>query len=123
MNRYITCADALKTLKNLLYETALNQFDFDTSVVFEDIAKNRLETWVDLIPTADVVEVVRCKDCTHKPYVIPAKYDISGKCVKYSYVTAPDGVCPYICDDSWYNRVPEDNFFCGFGERKEKENV
>lgn len=59
MSRYINSADALNTLKQLAYETALNQFDFDTAEVFEDLAKNRLETWVDLIPTADVVEVQR----------------------------------------------------------------
>lgn len=76
MARYINSADALNTLKQLLYETALNQFDFDTAVVFEDIAKNRLETWVDLIPTADVVErkkgtwidndgLYQCSACKH----------------------------------------------------------
>ena len=66
MPRYINSADALHTLNRLAYETALNQHDFYVADVFEDIAKNRLETWVDLIPTADVVEVVRCKDCKHR---------------------------------------------------------
>lgn len=70
----------------------------------------------------DLEYVVRCKDCIHRPYVVPAKYDISGKCVKYSYVTAPDDVCPYLCDDSWYNRVPEDTFFCAKGERNYERN-
>ena len=63
MDRYLKSDDVLKTLRHRLYETALNQFDFDVSDVYEDIAKNRLETWVDLIPTSEVVEVVRCKDC------------------------------------------------------------
>lgn len=58
MQRYIKSDDALKTLRQLLYETALNQFDFYAAEVdvYEDIAKNRLETWIDLIPTADVME-------------------------------------------------------------------
>lgn len=59
MNRYINSADALHTLKHLAYETALNQHDPYVADVFEDIAKNRLETWVNLIPTADVVEKER----------------------------------------------------------------
>lgn len=54
MARYITVEDALKTLKHLAYETALNQHDPYVADVFEDIAKNRLETWVDLIPTAQI---------------------------------------------------------------------
>ena len=61
MNRYIKSADALNTLKQLAYETALNQHDLYVADVFEDIAKNRLDTWVDLIPTADVVEVKQGK--------------------------------------------------------------
>ena len=68
---------------------------------------------------ADVEKVVRCKDCIHRPYEIPAKYDSFGKCVQYSYITSPDDICPYVCDDPWYNRIPEDNFFCGFGDKKE----
>lgn len=68
MRRYINSADALNTLKHLAYETALNQHDPYVADVFEDIAKNRLETWVDLIPTADATKVVRCKDCKHFEY-------------------------------------------------------
>ena len=56
MPRYINSADVLHTLKSLLYETALNQDDLRYSEVFEDIAKNRVETWVDLMPSVDVVE-------------------------------------------------------------------
>ena len=61
MPRYINSADVLHTLKSLLYETALNQDDLRYSEVFEDIAKNRVETWVDLMPTANVVERKRGK--------------------------------------------------------------
>lgn len=74
------------------------------------------------IQPADVVEIVRCNDCKHRPYQVPAKYDSSGQCVKYGYITSPDDVCPFLSDDSWYNRVPEDDFFCGFGDRKDTED-
>ena len=72
MSRYLNSADALHTLKHLVYETALNQHYPYIADVFEDIAKNRLETWVDLIPTADVPErnVGKWKDgcCTECGY-------------------------------------------------------
>lgn len=98
----ITRADALVTLKHLLYETALNQFDFDTAEVFEDIAKNRLETWVDLIPPADAVEVVRCKDCLHlsEDRIAPEWLRICRKC----------------------GAGKSDDGFCNEAERKETAN-
>lgn len=47
-------------------------------------------------PTADVVEVVRCKDCKHK--------NEKEICEKFR---------------QRYPFYPEDNFYCGFGERGE----
>lgn len=62
--------------------------------------KQALEMF-DEIPVADVVEVVRCKDCKH--------YDM-GVCLKiYS-----DGA---VHPEAWQSRKPED--FCSYGERKE----
>lgn len=52
-------------------------------------------------PTADVVEVVRCKDCKH--------YDI-GVCLK---IYSDGNAHP----EAWQGRKPED--FCSYGERKE----
>ena len=92
-------------------------------VILTDKEKEKFTRMLDEVPTADVVEVVQCKDCKHRPYLVPAKYDSSGKCIKYAYITSIDEVCPYVCEDPWYNLVPEDNFFCGFGERKETEDV
>lgn len=51
------------------------------------------EQLLDEIPAADVVPVVRCKDCKH--------YDIGGSCI--------------IC--GFQSRKPDD--FCSYGERKE----
>ena len=28
----------------------------------------------------------------------------------------PDDVCPLQCDDPWYSKYPEDDFFCAKGE-------
>ena len=55
--------------------------------------------------------LVRCKDCKHRPYE-----DEDGD------VYAPDWgdyTCPFLCEDSYYNGMPEDDFFCKRGERKE----
>ena len=30
-----------------------------------------------------------------------------------------DETCPCICEDCYYNWMPEDDFFCGKGERRE----
>lgn len=79
--------------------------------------------YIERIPNANAVEVVRCNECIHRPYVVPAKYNSRGQCEKYSCVDSIDDVCPYICDDRWYNLVPKDNFFCAYGERKETDDV
>lgn len=60
------------------------------------------EQLLDEIPAADVMPVVRCKDCKH------SYDDISGLCCSH-------GVC-VDCN------VPED-FFCSYGERKNVDNA
>lgn len=64
MSRYIDAELALLTIKKRLYETALNNVldgDGIVSIVYEEIAKNRLKIWIDEVPTADVVEKERFK--------------------------------------------------------------
>ena len=53
-----------------------------------------LKTYIENVPTADVVEVVRCKDCD-KP-----NNDWIG--------------CPYI-----EHLTPPPNHYCGYGERRD----
>ena len=60
------------------------------------------------LPTADVVEVVRCKDCVHRPKGTN-KHDLE----------FPDYVCPCQCDDFWYSWMPPDDWWCASGKRKE----
>ena len=61
------------------------------------VAQNRMLSIIQMdmlkLPAADVVPVVRCKDCKH--------YDIGGSCI--------------IC--GFQSRKPDD--FCSYGERKE----
>lgn len=59
--------------------------------------------YVEYLPSADAVEVVRCKDCkyTHMTY--------GGEC-KYCDMWKEDGEALYLDGD----------FFCAYGERKNK---
>lgn len=56
------------------------------------------------------MDIVKCKDCKHRPVRDGAD------------IFKPDTfdtICPYLCaGDSYYNRVPEDDWFCNFGEKK-----
>ena len=54
--------------------------------------------------------LIRCKDCKHRPH------DKRGRGVSEDLVF-PDDVCPLQCDDPWYSKYPEDEFFCAKGER------
>ena len=77
----------------------------------EDVIKEFL---FSAIPV-DAVEVVRCRDCKHRPHE-----DEDG------YVHEPgwgDYTCPYLCEDSYYSRIPEDDFFCKRGEKREDEEM
>lgn len=54
-------------------------------------------------------EVVRCKDCKHRPKGTGANHDLE----------FPDYVCPCQCEDYYYSWMPKDDWFCRDGERKE----
>jgi DNA-directed RNA polymerase subunit RPC12/RpoP len=68
----------------------------------------RMKQWFDHV---DVVEVVRCKNCKHRPSGSGANHDVE----------FPDEICPCQCEDYWYSWIPRDNFFCAWGEKKEDE--
>lgn len=67
----------------------------------------------------DAPEIIRCKDCKHKPTTTPDYNADNGDC-GYE-IEFPDYRCPCQCDDGWYNRLPEDDWFCGNAERKDNE--
>lgn len=57
------------------------------------------------LPTADVVEVVRCKDCKHCDVIYPLK------------CAGAEAITVYFCG---FNNVPRKaDDFCSYGERKE----
>lgn len=82
-------------------------------VVLKDGAKHRCfdTTMLYELPTVDAVPVVRCKNCKHKPTGTEIDHDLD----------FPDDVCPCKCQDHWYSWMPEDDFFCARGEKREEE--
>lgn len=75
---------------------------------------------IEELPAADVVEVVRCKNCKHRPVVVnPSRPYGFGLAGPGSDPFGRDETCPYLCDDGYYNRMPDDDWFCNFGEVKD----
>lgn len=85
MATYIERAAAVDAVSEVYYETP------DVNLSAE-----KFEAAINAIPTADVVEVVRCKDCKHL-----------------------FGTLCTVC--GLLSRKPED--FCSYGERKDRDNA
>lgn len=74
-----------------------------------------VKNYINSIPAADVRPVVYCEECKHRP----AK--------EYGRIIAPkdadgytDYKCPFVCEDSWYNRMPADDNYCSCGKKREE---
>ena len=67
------------------------------------------------IEVGDRKELVRCKDCKHRPKEPNWKTYESGFDLEF-----PEGSkCPCCCHgDEWYSWYPEDDWFCANGERR-----
>ncbi len=85
----------LEHLYKRLIETANNNvgFECDAGIVFEEIATDRIKTWLDEVQTVDAEPIIRCKDCKYHDY---------GRCENWEYCKT------------------EDDYFCKDGERKEE---
>lgn len=57
-------------------------------------------------------EIIRCKDCKHRPVETGPNHDLEFPC--------PDNECPCQCDDYYYSWMPNDDWFCANGKRKEE---
>jgi hypothetical protein len=88
MNEYVRKQDAIDDLHTqLMYRMG------------SDDMKRRLDDWVTTLPSADVVQVVRCKDCR-----------------KCSYDSLFDH---WWCNMTLGTRRVKHDDFCSYGERKE----
>ena len=90
---------------------------------------NRALDKLRALPTVDAVEVVRCKDCKHRPafryyedgnrYVEGPRYQETLK--NGLTVTLEDTGCPCVNGlDSYFSYIPKDDWFCANGERAEE---
>ena len=86
MSDYIKREDAEKAILDCPVSGMLDLINLQTAI-----------TNIDTIPSADVVEVVRCKDCI---------YNDRGWCGAQEYGT----------------HHVEDNDYCSYGERKEQKH-
>lgn len=94
---------------------------FDNTTISLDTVElitDGCEDAIKKIPAIDAVPVVRCKDCKHAPrekiigdelYIVEPEYENGTK----------DCTCPYVCIDSSYTEVPNGDWFCNKGERKD----
>ena len=72
----------------------------------------RILTMIDEVPSIDIV---RCKECRHRPI----KEDADGKDYGFNIIAPNEAeLCPCLVDDGWYSWMPEDDFYCGYGERE-----
>lgn len=77
-----------------------------------------LETVDKVLSELEYVRVVRCKDCIHKPYVVDVFHASYGDIP----VLESNGKCPCInADDYFYSHMPDDDWFCANGERRETD--
>lgn len=84
-----------------------NNSDFENEPTWND-AVSLLES----ASTVDAIEVVRCKDCIHKPTGSGVNHDIT--------FPEQDYRCPCRCEDYWYSWMPDDDWFCANGERRKQ---
>ena len=63
-------------------------------------------------------EIIRCKECKHKPHTSD-KYDYDNGDCGFEIIF-PDFRCPCRCEDEYYNHIPDDDWYCGNAERREE---
>ena len=97
--------DASKTIEK--DHRKLYKFIEETDAkIFDFFEKAKLEADKQKAPTADVVEVVRCKDCKHS-----VRYECKNDaCYKFTMCRRRDG----------YSEGVEDEDYCSYGERREE---
>lgn len=57
------------------------------------------------------ISIVRCKDCKHRPSGTGVNHDLEFPHDEY--------ICPCRCEDFWYSWMPDDDWYCANGERRE----
>lgn len=99
MSEYIECEATIKRIEEIPAHFNSSDIRYGIELAIQAIKAP---------PTADVVEVVRCKDCAH------IKQSISPLC--------PETNC-FICDNPYGLKANvNENDFCSYGERKDRND-
>lgn len=116
-------ADKLKTSLNETVDAAIKWHEDCLGEIMQNRSEAAITAFIECIlrlkeqPTVDAVEVVRCKDCVYKPYVVDVFHA--------SYGDVPvleSDKCPCVNkDDYFYSHMPDDDWFCANGERREAD--
>ena len=81
------------------------------------------------LEAGEYVKVVRCKDCKHRPIWEMGRIEnfaeapildettVTDFLKKPKKKTMRDYTCPYLWDAEGYYEMPEDDFFCKYGEK------
>lgn len=85
-----------------------------------DKGKDRMtpiDSLLALIDDAPGIDICFCKECKHRPI----KEDADGENYGFNLIEPndEDDRCPCLVDDGWYSWMPDDDFYCGYGERRE----
>ena len=99
MSDYIKREDAKRAIRR-------NFHDIETRCMINNIINE-----VAKVSSDNLVEVVRCKDCKHRP--IDTQEEGNG----FDYDFPEEYGCPGYCDDGYYSQRFKDDFYCACGER------
>ena len=99
MSDYIKREDAKRAIRR-------NFHDIETRCMINNIINE-----VAKVSSDNLVEVVRCKDCKHRP--IDTQEEGNG----FDYDFPEEYGCPGYCDDGYYSQRFNDDFYCAWGER------
>lgn len=101
MSDYIKREDAKRAIRRNFHDLGTRCF---INNVINEVAK---------VSSDNLVEVVRCKDCKHRP--IDTQEEGNG----FDYEFPEEYGCPGYCDDGYYAQRFDDDFYCAWGERKD----
>ena len=87
-----------------------------THNLVDGTARINLRLAKNIIEDMPSIDIVRCKECKHRPI----KEDADGENYGFNLIEPNDGdeSCPCLVSDGWYSWMPEDDFYCGYGERE-----
>lgn len=77
---------------------------------------------VKIIRKVRIERLVRCKDCKYKPKWREGASEKRRDGLDLIFPELEENPCPCQCDDGYYAHMPDDNWFCANGKRKEQND-